>query len=121
MKRIIFVTAVLLLTITAFTAGCTKKSPAPVVPTQNITGVLKNVTENSQAGQGTITIQNPQGSATLPVGPNTTFFLNGQACTIDQLAALQVANVSYNCTTVFYMDENGQMVTVGVNVTKTVP
>jgi hypothetical protein len=126
MKRTAFVIIGILLAGVIITAGCTSNTnmptmPAmPAMPTQNITGVLKNVVKPA-AGNSTLTVQNQQGNMTVSITPNTAVFIDGQACTVDQLAALQLANASYNCTTVFYIDGNGQMVTVDVNVTKIVP
>ena len=89
---------------------------------QTATGTLQGVTSPNSTGQASVTLQTPQGNTmTLPVTSNTAIALDGQVCTIDQLAAFQAANVSFNCTSVWYMDENGQTVTVAVNVTKIVP
>ncbi len=121
MKKVVFAVIAVALVFALSSLGCaTKVKTTP--STQNVTGVLQNVSANTQAGQPSITIQNPQGQTTLPVASNTSITINGVACTVDQLAALQLAgNVSYNCTTVYYIDDNGQTVTVGVNVTKIVP
>lgn len=113
MKRSAFVYGIFLIA-GIFAASCAPES----TPSQNVTtGVLGTVT-SQPGGQGSVTVVTPQGNTTLPVTSNTTLELNGQVCTIDQLDALEAANVSYNCTSVYYMDENGQIVTVGVNVTK---
>jgi ABC-type enterochelin transport system substrate-binding protein len=126
MKRFTLLASVAWLVATVvFVVGCTAQPAAsPMAPMstgmQNVSGILKTVTKNAGAG-GSLTVQTAQGNTNLAITPNTTITLEGKVCTVDQLAALQIANVSYNCTSVVYMDENGQMVTQAVNVTKVMP
>lgn len=124
MKKLAFVVMGVLLTVVMIlSVGCaTKAPPAPAAPpTQEVTGTLKDVNTPAEAGKDVVTIQTPQGEKTLPITANTTFSLEGKACTLDQIAALDLAKVSYNCTTVYGIDQNGYEIVLGVDVTKTYP
>jgi hypothetical protein len=47
------------------------------------------------------------------ISPNATLTLGGKACSIDELAAIQANNTSYNCTVIY----NDQLGVFGVYVT----
>ena len=119
MKRLVFVVTVGLLAMTILPVGCAKTTPAPTAPTQNVTGILKDINTPDDPGKDVVVVQTPQGEKTLPITTTTTFSLEGKACTLDQIAALDLAKASYNCTTVYGIDQNGYQVVVGVDVTKT--
>ena len=128
MKRLVFVVVGVLLAMVVLFTGCSSKAPpasAPVAPaappTQEVTGILKDVNTPAETGKDVVTIQTPQGEKTLPIAADTTFKLEGKACTLDQIAALDLEKVSYNCTTVYGIDQNGYEVVVGIDVAKTYP
>lgn len=102
MKRLVFVVTVVLLAMAILTAGCTKATPKEEkMPTQNVTGTLKDVNTPKEAGQDAITVQTPQGSTSINITPQTGLSFDGKACTVDELDAKIAANTSYNCTIVF--------------------
>lgn len=123
MKRFVFVLAGILLAMMILSAGCSKPTPAPSAPEiKTNTGNLTDINTPAEPGPDTITVQTPQGATTLPIATDATFSLNGQACTLDQLAGLELAGTSYNCTYVYSWDpETTHEEVVGINVTKIVP
>ncbi len=111
MKKAILVVTVLLLVLATVVVGCaTKPSPAPTQPPSVTEGTLGGVDTQKPA----VTVETPKGRQTFPIGPNTGLTLNGQACSLDDLAALQASGEPYNCIVVY--DEEGN--TIAVNVTK---
>mgnify|MGYP001602489745 CR=1 FL=1 len=118
MKRIDMVLAGILLIVPVLT-GCNlqtdKPTPVPTTPTQNqnVTGLFGGVKVPAGGGNATVNVQTSNGTQTFVISPNATLTLGGQACTIDDLAAIQVGNTSYNCTVVV----NDQMGVFGVYVT----
>lgn len=108
MKKI-FKTIILL--VITFSAGCNVQTDQPTtvpkLPTanQNVTGLLTGVNAEP-GGNSTIQIQTANGTQIFTIAANTTFNLSGQACSIDDLAAIQAGNMSLNCT-VLYNDELG--------------
>lgn len=101
MKRVVFVVTGVLLAMVIVLVGCSPKAtpapaPAPKAPTQNVTGILKDIIP--VPGQETVTIQTPQGPRTFRINSYTTFSLGGEACTLDELDKAAASNVSYNCT-----------------------
>lgn len=101
MKRLIFVVTVVLLAMAILATGCTKKEEPKPMPSETVTGTLKDLNTPKEAGQDEITIQTPQGPTVIKVTPQTGLSFNGQACTVDELDAKIAANTSYNCTIVF--------------------
>ena len=116
MRRFVFLITGILLATVILSVGCgTKATPAPAAPTQNVTGVLKDVNTPAEAGKDVVTVETPQGLQTFPVTANTTYTLEGKTCTLEELnKVVEAANVSYNCTLV-YDEELGA---IGVYVTK---
>ncbi len=117
MKRIFFFSAGLLL-ILAVAGACSvqtnQPSTVPTTPTQNqnVTGVFAGVNV-VPGGNSTIKVITVNGTQTLPIAPNATFSLAGQACSINDLAAIQAGNTSLNCTVAY----NPQLGVFGVYVT----
>ncbi|MDO8578153.1 MAG: hypothetical protein Q7R50_03125 [Dehalococcoidales bacterium] len=118
MKRKFFGIAGILLVMLVF-AGCNlqtnQPTTVPKTPTanQNVTGVFAGVKVASAGGNSSINVQTAGGTQSYSISPNTTLTLGGQACTLNDLAAIQAGNTSYNCTVVF----NDQMGVFGVYVT----
>ena len=123
MKRFVFVLAGILLVMMILSAGCSKPAPAPSAPVEKTgTGTLTDINTPAEAGADAITIKTPEGAATLPIAADATFSLNGQTCSLDQLAGLELAGVSYNCTYVYTWDpETTHEEIIAIDVTKTVP
>lgn len=117
MKSLVFVVIGVLLAMVVLSVGCATKTPptVPTAPTQNVTGILKDVNVPAEPGKDVITIETPQGLQTFPVTSNTTYTLEGKICKLEDInKAVEAANVSYNCTLV-YDEELGA---IGAYVTK---
>ncbi len=100
MKRLVFVTMVILLAMAILAVGCARTPPAPAT-TQNVTGVLKNLNTPDNPGKDTVTIQTPGGDKTFALSANTTFSVEGRSCTLEQVGqAVDEGNVTYECTVV---------------------
>ena len=113
MRRLGTLLAAILLIAWTPTLACTSKTPeTPVVaPPTVVQGTLEDV----DVGEGTVTVDTPQGPPFVyPIGTSTAITIEGKACTLDDLAALEASGEPYNCTVV--TDEEGN--TVAVNVTK---
>lgn len=102
MKRLVFVvTGVLLATVILF-AGCAKKEPVPAAPTQNVTGILKDVNTPAEPGKDVVVVQTPQGQQTLTITADTRITLDGDACPLEDIGKLvEAGNVTYNCTAIY--------------------
>jgi len=117
MGRMFFIAACIL-TVILFPAGCNlqtnQASTVPATPTanQNVTGVFAGV-KVAGAGNSTVTVQTAGGPQSYSISSNTTVTLGGKACSINDLAAIQAGNTSYNCTVVY----NDQLGVFGVYVT----
>jgi hypothetical protein len=115
-NKVVFTAGVLFILFVAM--GCNlqtnQPSTVPATPTanQNVTGVFAGV-KAAGAGNSTITLQTAGGMQSYSISPNATVSLGGKACSINDLAALQAGNTSYNCTVVY----NDQMGVFGVYVT----
>lgn len=107
MKRLFVVTGVLLAMV-ILCAGCAAKEPSVVAAAQNVTGELKYLSVPLEGGNVTLTVETPQGVQTIPVADNTTFTIDGKACTIEDIGkALVTGNTTYNCTIVIEPCEPG--------------
>ena len=116
MKRSLLGLASVLLVMLVLT-GCnlqtSQPSTVPAVPTanQNVTGVFAGV--KATGANSTVSVQTAGGTQSYAISPNTTLTLGGKSCSINDLAAIQAGNTSYNCTVVY----NDQMGVFGVYVT----
>jgi ABC-type Fe3+-hydroxamate transport system substrate-binding protein len=99
-------------------AGCSvqtnQPSTVPALPTtnQNVTGLFAGINA-VPGGNSTIKLVTSNGTQTLPLAPNATFSLSGQACSLNDLAAIQAGNTTYNCSVLY----NSQIGVFGVYVT----
>lgn len=104
MKRIGFVTVVLLAT-AILSVGCSTEAPMAPAAQTPATGKLTDVNTPADPGQDVVTVQTPQGPTSVKVTPQTGFAFNGQFCTLDDLnakiEAAAATNASYNCTIVY--------------------
>ncbi len=132
MNKVVVTILGILLVLAMVSAGCSPKTPTtpPTVPvttpntSTNTSGTLIGINPPSLPGNDVIVVNTPQGVQTLPITANTKATLEGTACTLDQIAALdlaQEAKVSYNCAIVYGVDENGNQIVVGLDVTKAYP
>ena len=118
MKRIILCLAGILLIVPVL-FGCNlqtnQPSTVPATPTtnQNVTGVFAGVKVAGAGLNATISVQTAGGTQSYPISPNATLTLSGQICTLNDLAAIQAGNTSFNCTVVY----NDQLGVFGVYVT----
>ena len=105
MKRLAFVVMGVLITMAALmalSAGCTSKAAKP---TQNATGILKEVNTPAEPGKDVVTIQTPQGLQTFTLTADTTYSLKGQACALEDVGkVLGTANATYQCN-LYYDDQ----------------
>jgi hypothetical protein len=81
-------------------AVATPVAPAPPVKVEQ--GSLSDVSKE----KSTVTVQTPAGPKTLDLLPSSSLSLQGQACTLDQLAALQDSGGNYDCSVVYDADGN---------------
>ncbi len=101
MKKVAFSVSVVLMAIMILAAGCAAKAPPATASTTNVTGELTYLSVPLEGGNVTLTINTPQGVQTIAVADNTTYTLNGKACTLDELGkVLEQGNTTYNCTAV---------------------
>ncbi len=106
MKRLVFVAAGVLLGMVSLSVGCATKTTQEAPTTQNITnitGVLQYLSVPLEYGKGNanITVETPQGPQTIQVATNTTYSLDGQACSFDEIGkALVSGNTTYTCMAV---------------------
>jgi len=115
MKGLVFVVTGVLLAMVVLSVGCATKTPpaVPKAPTQNVTGILKDVNVPAEPGKDVITVETPLGLRTFAVTENTTFTLEGQACPIaDVGAVLETGNATYQC--ILYYDDQLNAVTLNV-------
>ena len=113
-KKVIFPAAFCLaLTVIGCSVQTDQPGTVPSVQTanQNVTGVFAGV--KVAGGNATVNVNTPGGTQTYTISPNATLTLGGKSCSIDELAAIQSGNTSYNCTVVY----NDAMGVFGVYVT----
>lgn len=97
-----------LLVIVILSAGCAAKEPLVVAAAQNVTGELKYLSVPLEGGDVTMTVQTAQGPQIIQLAANTTYELEGKACTIDDIGkALEAGNTTYNCTVIVAPCEPG--------------
>lgn len=117
MKRFALVLGAILVAVMLVTVGCTKPAtttppaapPAAETPKVSVTeGTLGTV----DVPKSTVTVETPQGPRAFPITPQTTLTFEGQACTLDQLAALEASGEFFDCTVVY--DEEGNVAALNV-------
>lgn len=118
MRKLYLILLAFILTVMPAAAGCNVQTDQPTTvpklptPNQNVTGLLTGV-QALPGGNSTVTIQTLDGPKTFPIAANTSLNLSGQACSINDLAAIQAGNTSLNCTVLY----NDQLGVFGVYVT----
>lgn len=114
MKKLVWALWLTLLALTLVIAGCAK-APATTPPATTPPAKLKieqgPLTAVSPQ-KSTVTIETPRGSQTVKVGPKTVLTLEGQACTLEQLAELEASGGDFDCTVVY--DEDGNVAALNV-------
>jgi hypothetical protein len=106
MKRS-FVIVGVLMSMVILSVGCTPKAQPAAAP-QNVTGELKYLSVPLEGGNATLTVQTPQGPQTVQLAANTTYSLQGKACSIDDIGqALTAGDTTYNCTVILDPCEPG--------------
>lgn len=113
MKKTILAVATILLVVAVLTVGCAPKAPPaapPAAPPEVTTaqGTLGEV----DVSKSTVTVETPQGPKAFKITPRTALTLEGQACSLDQLAELETSGEPYTCTVVY--DEEGEVVALNV-------
>ncbi len=99
MKKAALLPAVLLLAITVLSSACAGQKTGTTA-TQRIDGVVTGLTVPLNS-PGSLTMQTAQGPQTVQLADNTTYSLDGKACSIDDLGKLITSgNTTYNCTVV---------------------
>ena len=105
MNRLIFGLMGGFLVLTALFVGCAKTTPAPAAPTQNVTGVLKEINTPDDPGKDVVVVQTPEGEKTFPLTANTTYSLEGKTCLLNDVGkVLETANATYQCN-LYYDDQ----------------
>jgi len=118
MSRTHFVVPVILMVMLVF-SGCNLQTnqpstvPATMTANQNVTGVFAGVRVAAVGGNATVNVQTAGGTQAYSISPNASLTIGGKACSINDLAAIQAGNTSYNCTVIY----NDQMGVFGVYVT----
>lgn len=116
MKKFAWVMGIILPAMAVLAASCTQAPPAtptaPAATPPEVTsteGTLGDV--NVQ--KSTVTVETPQGPQTFPITPNTALTLDGQACTLDQLTAVQaISGDTFNCVVIY--DDLGEVLSVNI-------
>jgi hypothetical protein len=114
MKKPAVLLAAVLLIAGTLILGCTSKAPGPA-PTSEPPTVVQGTLEDVDTSKNTVTVDTPRGpSSVYPIGTSTSITIDGKACSLDDLLALEASGEGYNCTVV--IDSEGN--TVAVNVAK---
>ena len=93
-----------LLVVAILSPGCSKTivATAPQLPTQTVSGELVSLSVPVYGNNGTLTINTPQGERAFTFSSNTTFAMENQACSLEDLGTLlSDGNTKYICTVVF--------------------
>ncbi|MDO8443319.1 MAG: hypothetical protein Q7S81_03660 [bacterium] len=110
----------MLLALAVLAASCAQAPPAAAPPATTPPAEQPVVT-STEGGLGavdtqksTVTVETTQGPQTFLITPNTALTLDGQACTLDQLDALQASSgENFNCVVIY--DGLGDVLSVNVS------
>ncbi|MBI2849416.1 MAG: hypothetical protein HYX80_00050 [Chloroflexi bacterium] len=116
MKKILWVVGIALLALALVIAGCAKPAAPTTPPATTTPAAPPKVAEGPLTAvspeKSTITVTTPQGPQTFTIGPQTALTLQGQTCTLEQLAELEASGGDFDCTVVY--DEFGEVAAVNV-------
>jgi len=124
MKRLIFGITAALLTISLLVAGCaagpeSTTPPAAEQPSQESAPPLPEELATfegviTEIGPNTVTVQSAEGDArTFNLNPDSRLLLEGDSCSLDELAAAQnLGIVGLDCTVVYDVNEAGEAIIV---------
>lgn len=120
MKKFAWVMGIFLLALAVLVASCAK-APATTTPPaaapateQPKVAATEGHLGDVNVEKSTVTLHTDQGTQTFPITPNTTLTLDGQACTLDQLDALQASSgENFNCVVIY--DDQGEVLSLNVS------
>ena len=107
MKKITFLTMGVFMALVVL-SGCANKTPSVAAATRNITGELTYLSVPLEGGPAYLTVNTTQGVQTIPLTDNTTYKLDGKACSLDDIGkALANGDTTYECMAVASCEADG--------------